>query len=216
MLGRPALGYQNYEEVITEDIFYIDKTGFIREWWDYGDKVTLITRPRRFGKTLNMSTVECFFSNKYAGREDLFEGKDIWRDETYRQLQGTFPVIFLSFASVKTGDIEGIKTAVKKIITNEYRKHKDIMSSNQFDETDRANFASVKKDMDDDTAYTAINELCSYLERCYNKKTIVILDEYDTRCRRHGLPETGMRQLGFSGIFSMPPLRPIFICTGVS
>ncbi len=180
MLGRPALGYQDYEEVITEDIFYIDKTGFIREWWEYGDKVTLITRPRRFGKTLNMSTVECFFSNQYAGRGDLFEGKDIWREEKYRQLQGTFPVIFLSFASVKTGDVEGIKTAVKKIIVSEYRKHKDIMSSNEFDDADRENFASIKKDMGDDTAYTALNELCGYLERCYNKKVIVLLDEYDT------------------------------------
>ena len=74
MLGRPALGYQDYEEVITEDILYIDKTGFIREWWEYGDKVTLITRPRRFGKTLNMSMVECFFSTQYADRGDLFEG----------------------------------------------------------------------------------------------------------------------------------------------
>ncbi len=180
MLGRPALGYQDYEEVITEDIFYIDKTGFIREWWEYGDKVTLITRPRRFGKTLNMSTVECFFSNQYAGRGDLFEGKDIWREEKYRQLQGTFPVIFLSFASVKTGDVEGIKTAVKKIIVSEYRKHKDIMSSNEFDDADRENFASIKKDMGDDTAYTALNELCGYLEKCYNKKVIVLLDEYDT------------------------------------
>ncbi len=180
MLGRPALGYQDYEEVITEDIFYIDKTGFIREWWEYGDKVTLITRPRRFGKTLNMSTVECFFSNQYAGRGDLFEGKDIWREEKYRQLQGTFPVIFLSFASVKTGDVEGIKTAVKKIIVSEYRKHKDIMSSSEFDDADRENFAAIKKDMADDTAYTAINELCGYLEKCYNKKVIVLLDEYDT------------------------------------
>ncbi|MDE6052840.1 MAG: AAA family ATPase, partial [Lachnospiraceae bacterium] len=97
--------------MITENIFYIDKTHFIREWWEYGDKVTLITRPRRFGKTLNMSTVECFFSNKYAGRGELFEGKSIWREEKYRQLQGTFPVIFLSFASVKTGEVAGIKTA---------------------------------------------------------------------------------------------------------
>ena len=129
MLGRPALGYQNYAEVIEENIFYIDKTDFIREWCEYGDKVTLITRPRRFGKTLNMSTVECFFSNKYAGRGDLFEGKAIWSDEKYRQLQGTFPVIFMSFASVKTGNIAGIKTALKQIISDVYSKHRDIMLS---------------------------------------------------------------------------------------
>ncbi len=201
MLGRPALGYQDYEEVITEDIFYIDKTGFIREWWEYGDKVTLITRPRRFGKTLNMSTVECFFSNQYAGRGDLFEGKDIWREEKYRQLQGTFPVIFLSFASVKTGDVEGIKTAVKKIIVSEYRKHKDIMSSNEFDDADRENFASIKKDMGDDTAYTALNELCGYLERCYNKKVIVLLDEYDTPMQESWIAGNWKETVEFFRIF---------------
>ena len=120
MAGIAALGYQNYEEIITENIFYIDKTNFISEWWERKDKVTLITRPRRFGKTLNMSTIECFFSNRYAGRGDLFEGKSVWEakdangEYKYRKLQGTFPVIFLSLATVKTGDIEGIKTAVKQ------------------------------------------------------------------------------------------------------
>ena len=98
---RAGLGYQDFEEVRTEHIFYIDKTDFIREWWENADKVTLITRPRRFGKTLNMSTVECFFSNKYAGRSDLFEGLSIWKEEKYRKLQGTYPVLFLSFADVK-------------------------------------------------------------------------------------------------------------------
>ena len=107
MLGIPALGYQNYEEIVTKNIFYIDKTNFITEWWERMDKVTLITRPRRFGKTLNLSTVECFFSDKYAGRGDLFEGKAVWEAKDaggaykYRHLQGTFPVIFLSFASIK-------------------------------------------------------------------------------------------------------------------
>lgn len=107
--NKPALGYQNFEEVRIGHIFYIDKTDFIREWWENADKVTLITRPRRFGKTLNMSMIECFFSNRYAGRSDLFKGLSIWEDvregkcvsESYKDLQGTFPVIFLSFANVK-------------------------------------------------------------------------------------------------------------------
>lgn len=180
MSGRPALGYQNYEEVITEDIFYIDKTNFIKEWWEYGDKVTLITRPRRFGKTLNMSMVECFFSNKYAGRSDLFEGKAIWRDEKYRKLQGTFPVIFLSFALVKTGKLDGIKTAVKRIISNVYSKCRDMMQSDQFNDMDRAYFDKMICDMSDDMAYTSINSLCIYLERYFGEKVIVLLDEYDT------------------------------------
>ena len=72
------IGAQQFDRLIEENKFYIDKTGFIREWWETGADVTLITRPRRFGKTLNMSMVECFFSNQYAGRSDLFEGLSIW------------------------------------------------------------------------------------------------------------------------------------------
>ena len=102
MKQKNGIGYQSYEEMISKNIFYIDKTLFIRDWWECADKVTLITRPRRFGKTLNLSTIECFFSNKYMGREDLFEGKAIWNEQGFRQLQGTYPVIFISFANAKT------------------------------------------------------------------------------------------------------------------
>ncbi len=95
------LGVQQFDKVIEEKKFYIDKTGFIKEWWETGADVTIITRPRRFGKTLNMSMTECFFSNRYAGRGDLFEGLSIWEEAAYRNLQGTFPVIFLSFAGIE-------------------------------------------------------------------------------------------------------------------
>lgn len=111
MEQKNGIGYQSYEEMMRKNIFYIDKTLFIRDWWENADKVTLITRPRRFGKTLNMSTVECFFSNKYAGRGDLFEGKAIWKEEKYRQLQGAYPVVSISFADVKaTEDIHMTET----------------------------------------------------------------------------------------------------------
>ena len=92
------IGEQRFDKLIEEHKFYIDKTGFVKEWWEYGSTVTLITRPRRFGKTLNMSMLECFFSNKYADRGDLFEGLSIWEEKTaakeyqYRYLQVTFPV----------------------------------------------------------------------------------------------------------------------------
>jgi len=69
MKPKSGIGYQSYEEIVEKNIFYIDKTLFIKDWWEYADKVTLITRPRRFGKTLGLSTIECFFSNKYAGKE---------------------------------------------------------------------------------------------------------------------------------------------------
>ena len=76
-----SIGKQGFVSMREENCFYIDKTDFIREWWEAKDDVTLITRPRRFGKTLNISMLECFFSNKYAGRHDLFEGLSIWNRE---------------------------------------------------------------------------------------------------------------------------------------
>ncbi len=91
------------------------------------DSVTLIARPRRFGKTLNMSMLECFFSNKYAGRADLFEGLSIWEEEKYRQLQGTYPVIFLSFGSVKADNLTEAKIQIKQEIAALYEENRYLL-----------------------------------------------------------------------------------------
>ena len=186
MLGRPALGYQDYEEVITENIFYIDKTNFISEWWEYGDKVTLITRPRRFGKTLNMSTIECFFSNKYAGRGDLFEGKAVWetRDSggeyKYRHLQGTFPVIFLSFANVKATTYEKMEYKITEVISKLYEKHRYLLEGTLLSPNEKGYYETVQPGMGDEIAAGAINSLTGFLRRYYGKDVIILLDEYDT------------------------------------
>ena len=174
------IGVQRFDRLREQGAFYIDKTRFIKEWWEGGSDVTLITRPRRFGKTLNMSMVECFFSNKYANRSDLFEGLDIWNDMRYRQLQGTYPVIFLSFAGVKADNIADMKATVKIILANIYGMHRSIMNSDCFTENDREAFAAVNEKMDDVKACTALNTLCIYLEKHYKKDVIVLLDEYDT------------------------------------
>ncbi len=174
------IGVQDFCRLREEGAFYVDKTDFIREWWESLDQVTLITRPRRFGKTLNMSMLECFFSNRYAGRGELFEGLSIWKEEAYRKLQGTYPVIFLSFASIKTGDAGEIRTGIKQMLTNVYGSFRFIMESGMFDQKDREYYASVRDDMSDGTAYVAINRLCMYLEKYFGKKVILLLDEYDT------------------------------------
>lgn len=85
MAKTVSIGNQSFESIRKQDLFYIDKTGFIKEWWDSEDVVTLITRPRRFGKTLNMDMLNCFFSNKFADRDDLFEGLEIWNYDKYRK-----------------------------------------------------------------------------------------------------------------------------------
>lgn len=178
------IGVQQFDKLREEKKFYIDKTSFIREWWEKGADVTLITRPRRFGKTLNMSMLECFFSNRFAGRGDLFEGLSIWQgqadSEKYRQLQGTYPVIFLSFAGVKSGDGREIKAAFKQVIADIYDHFRDVVQSNALNENNREYFASVSDGMEDSVALISIKRLCMYLEKCYGKRAIVLLDEYDT------------------------------------
>ncbi|HAK58673.1 MAG TPA: hypothetical protein DCP06_06820, partial [Lachnospiraceae bacterium] len=136
MAKTVAIGVQSFSDLREKDCFYIDKTAFIREWWESKDSVTLITRPRRFGKTLNMSMLECFFSNKYEGRSDLFEGLDIWKDEKYREIQGTYPVIFLSFAGVKYVDYETTRRAMNGLIADLCNRYRYILDDNSLSDID--------------------------------------------------------------------------------
>ena len=145
-----GIGNESFQELRENDCFYIDKTSFIKEWWENMDKSTLITRPRRFGKTLNMNMLECFFSNKYKGRGDLFEGLDIWKEEKYRKLQGTYPVIFLSFAKIKQNTYNGAIKQIKNEIIKLYNLFDYIMKSDLYNENERAQYKSVNVGMDDD------------------------------------------------------------------
>jgi hypothetical protein len=180
MAKTVSIGAQYFYSIREKDCFYIDKTGFIREWWGSEDEVTLITRPRRFGKTLNMNMLECFFSVKYAGRSDLFEGLDIWNYEEYRKIQGTYPVISLTFAGVKHQDFRAAKAVINGLIFELYIQYKWMLMKDIFTDEDRKLFRNVGEDMDDATASQALRRLCEWMHRYYGKKCIVILDEYDT------------------------------------
>ncbi len=222
-----AIGHQDFSQVIQNNYFYIDKTRFIREWWENGDAVTLITRPRRFGKTLNMSMVEQFFSLEYAGRGELFEGLSIWEEKAqggemacdeeknggrnvsdrgifpggeespdgekspggekspdgdykYRKLQGTFPVISLSFAKVKESSFSQAKKQICQIIAEVYSKYNYLLDSGLLDERETEAYLKVSPEMEDYQAANSINALSNYLYRYYGKKVLVLLDEYDT------------------------------------
>ncbi len=181
-MGRNiAIGIQDFGDLIQKKYFYIDKTSFLKEWWEKGDSVTLITRPRRFGKTLNMSMTEQFFSMDYAGRGDLFEGLFIWREEKYRKLQGTYPVISLSFANVKEVNYVNTRERICQLLTNLYVKHSYLKESKVLTDTDRAFFDRILSvDIRDTDATLALYQLSDYLYRYYGKKVIILLDEYDT------------------------------------
>ena len=180
MQNNVGIGIQDFLKLREQNHFYVDKTPFIKEWWESGDDVTLITRPRRFGKTLNMSMVEEFFSVDYAERGDLFEGLSIWEEEKYQKLQGTYPVISLSFAKIKESNYQMTRKKICRQLTELYAKNAFLLESDLLYETEREYFKSVNVDMDDADATIALNCLSDYLYRYYGKKVIILLDEYDT------------------------------------
>ncbi len=181
MARTVAIGEQDFEEIVQKNYFYIDKTLFIKEWWESGDSVTLLTRPRRFGKTLNMSMLKKFFSIKYANRKDLFERFAIWKDEEYRKLQGTYPVISLSFAKVKDTNLKDAKKQIRGIIKRVYKEYLFLRESDILTEDDKSYFHSIlSNEADDVDIAESIHQLSDFLYQYYGKKVIILLDEYDT------------------------------------
>ncbi len=175
-----ATGIQDFESLRMKQRFYVDKTDFISEWWDGGDVVTLITRPRRFGKTLNMSTMNCFFSNKFENRGELFEGLKVWEDSDMREQQGKWPVIFLSFANIKAQTYEKTLIQMKKTLTKLFTGFPELYRYNGFEKNDKIALEKISEAMSDTDAAFSLNLLSDLLNKYYGKKVLIFLDEYDT------------------------------------
>ena len=175
-----GIGVQDFERLRFHNLFYVDKTDFIREWWKGGDAVTLITRPRRFGKTLNMSTLNCFFSNKYANRPELFEGLKVWDDPAMRAQQGKWPVIFLSFAGIKGTTYAETLEQMKASLTELFSSFPELYRHAEFQENEKEALKQIRQKMSDTEAAFSIRLLSSLLEKVYGKKALIFLDEYDT------------------------------------
>lgn len=180
MARTVGIGIQNFEKLITDNGFYIDKTDFIRQWWENRDDVTLITRPRRFGKTLNMNMLERFLSVEYAGKGKVFEGLSIWKEEKYRNLQGTWPVIFLSFAGIKVSSFSEAKKSLFYLIEKLYNRYEFLLKEDCLNEKEREFIKGISANMDDYSAISSLGTLSEFLYRYYGKKVIILLDEYDT------------------------------------
>lgn len=222
-----GIGHQDFEVIREKNIFYIDKTNFIREWWEAGDAVTLITRPRRFGKTLNMSMMEKFFSLEYAGRDALFDGLSIWQekapdgDHRYRALQGTYPVISLSFANVKETSYLNTKKKICQIITNLYNKYDFLTNSGSLNEKEKSFYQKVSADMEDHIATDSLHVLSGLLMRHYGKRVIILLDEYDTPMQEayvngYWKELTAFTRSLFNATFKTNPYLERAIMTGIT
>lgn len=198
MARTVAIGVQDFGTMIEKNYFYLDKTSFLKEWWENGDVVTLITRPRRFGKTLTMSMVEYFFSIKnakmcsgkhHSNRNDpecgfsnrhFFGHLKIWEEKSYRELQGTFPVISLSFANIKGTDYETVKEKIYQQIVNLYKDNDFLVKDGFLQDEDAAFYHKISVTMNHAVSEMSLCQLCRYLYKYYQKKVIVLIDEYDT------------------------------------
>ena len=180
MARTVGIGIQSFEKLIMENSFYIDKTDFIRLWWENRDDVTLITRPRRFGKTLNMNMLERFLSIEYTGRGEVFKGLSIWKDEKYRNLQGTYPVIFLSFAGIKSSSFDEAKKGLLYLIEKLYNRYEFLLKEDSLNEKEKDFIKNISVNMDNYSAISSLGTLSEFLYRYYGKKVIILLDEYDT------------------------------------
>ena len=180
MARTVAIGYQDFETIRQKEYFYIDKTNFIKEWWENGDNVTLITRPRRFGKTLNMNMLERFLSIEYTGQGEIFEGLSIMKDENYQKLQGTGPVISLSFADVKANTFLIAKEKICMLIRELYNKHNYLQTKETLNEQEQNFFRKIFEPVTDSVVSYSLKNLSGYLSRYYGKKVIILFDEYDT------------------------------------
>jgi hypothetical protein len=216
-----SIGKQDFASLREHNCFYIDKTDFIKEWWDSQDDVTLITRPRRFGKTLNMSMVECFFSVKYAKRLDLFEGLSIEKNAGLRKLQGTYPVLFLSFAAVKTNTYVNARRQICSLIASLYDENMYLLNGDTLNEREKKRFQAVTPEMNDADAVMALQNLCLFLSKYYGKKVIVLLDEYDTPLQEsyaygYWRELTAFTRSLFNATFKTNPYLERAIMTGIT
>ncbi len=233
-MGRTiSIGAQSFEFIRKNNYFFIDKTGFIKEWWENGDVVTLITRPRRFGKTLNLDMMNCFFSKAYEGRGELFEGLSIWEDKSpdgdkspngdckYRELQGSCPVIFLSFAGIKGQTFEETKQGIKYTLAKLYESHEYLKNGKNMGKREQDFFDSVSPEMTDDMAVLALKYLSDYMSRYYGQKVLIFLDEYDTPLQEayvcgYWKEVVGFIRSMFNSTFKTNPSMERAIMTGIT
>ena len=216
-----SLGNTAFASIREANSFYIDKTDFIRQWWESQDVATLITRPRRFGKSLNLNMLECFFSEKYRGEGELFRGLSIWKHEKYREIQGTYPVIFFSFADIKGQTFTSAREAICQVIQDLYVEFGFLKESERLSQEEKDYFSLVEPTMSDAVAAMSLKRLSMCLHSYYGKKVLIFLDEYDTPLQEaymYGFWDelTGFMRGLFNSTFKTNPYLERALLTGIT
>ena len=180
------LGIDDFKEIISEKYLYIDKTLLIKEFWDDKAKVTLVTRPRRFGKTIVLSMLRYFFEKTETSHAYLFENSNIWKHEEFRNILGTFPVISITFKDVKYNTWEKSYAKLKSIIKLEVSRNLTpflslLLPEEKLTYNELMNFTQSLDENQLLINFTdSLKFITQVLERVHQKKTIILIDEYDT------------------------------------
>jgi pyruvoyl-dependent arginine decarboxylase (PvlArgDC) len=179
VMKKIQIGISDFKELIQGNYYFVDKSMFIKEFIDDGSKVMLIPRPRRFGKTLNMSMLKYFFSN-IKNETNLFKGLEIEKEKEIMTLQGQFPVLFFSFKEAKAKTYEEFIYKVKEILAYEYEKHSYLLESTKLSNYEKEEYKRFMERKAEDIEYeTSIKRLMNYLNKHFDKEVIVLIDEYD-------------------------------------
>ena len=179
-LKKLPVGISDYKKLIDEDCYYVDKTLLIKEIMESGE-VILITRPRRFGKTLNQSMLRYFFEKREGDTSYLFQDKKIWQEQEFKKMQGEYPVIYLSFKDIKSRDYKQSYESLRLLIAKEYKRHDYLLNSDIMSEYEKKEFEEVIYGEASLAKYKlSLSNLTEYLARYYSLKPILLIDEYDT------------------------------------
>ena len=176
---RLPVGIENFEKIRRDGFYYVDKTDLIKELLENWGEVNLFTRPRRFGKTLNMSMFQCFFV--IGCDKSLFDGLRIAEESTLCETyMGKFPVISISLKGIDAADYETARNLMVKVVNEEARRFQFLTESSRLTDTDKMLFGQLlQKEMDDETLFCSLRELTELLRKHYEKQVIVLIDEYD-------------------------------------
>ena len=175
------VGVEDFKVLVDKDYFFIDKTLLIKDLLDAKDMISLITRPRRFGKTLNMSMIQRFFEKTEESNAYLFEGLKISKTgEKYLNHQGQYPVISVSLKGLKQDTYKEALNLYRFIISSEFKRHRKILKSNLISDEDKETYRKILGNKADDSIYRySLKFLTDCLETTYRKKVILLIDEYD-------------------------------------
>jgi hypothetical protein len=198
-MEKLPIGLSDFKELISGNYYFIDKSLFIKEIVDSGAKVTLIPRPRRFGKTLNLSMLQYFFEQNETSQRHLFDNLEISKHPEIMEQQGQHPVIFLTFKDIKQSSWVDCYDKIKQLISNEFSKHSFLLESDILNSMQKQKFQDVISCTASQASYeNSIKDLSEYLAKYHNQNPIILIDEYDSPIQAGFLHDYYNQVVGFT------------------